>query len=1604
MKAKKILLVLLAVLLLATAVLAISSCDEEEHVYGEWTEVVGSDNLNCEERRFYRECLNCGALDWKNGTFDNHSFAHTSLAPNCTEDGYEKDTCTVCGYVKNHQTIEMTGHTEVIDEAVPPTCTEIGLTQGSHCSVCGEVLVEQNIIPSTKHAFDTGYCSVCGAGTEGLRYTLNGNEYAITDYDGTDTVVFIPATYKGLPVTSIGDYAFSDCTSLTSVTIGNGVTSIGDSAFQYCTSLTSIEIPDSVTSIGNSAFYRCTSLVSMTIPDSVKSIDKYAFYDCTSLTSVNIGNGVTSIGSWAFRNCMSLTRVNIPDSITSIGEEAFLGCSTRIYIKYDNAYYLGNDSNPYVALVGIKRDIASCNIHNSTKLIADRAFSYCTSLTSITIPDSVTSISAWAFYRCTSLESIEVSTGNVAYESIDGNLYTKGGTTLVKYAVGKSDASFVIPNSVTSIGKYAFSDCTSLESIMVDESNTTYTSIGGNLYTKDGTTLVQYALGKSDMSFTIPDSVTSIGWYAFYGCTSLTSVIIPESVTSIGEWAFVDCSSLTIYCESQSRPPSWFNIYWNGCPVVWDSNNNDVADDGYVHIVIEGVRYAIKDGNASLASQSSSLKEANIPSEITYCGNTYSVTGIYYAAFENCTSLESVTIPDSVKSISDYAFRGCTSLESVTIPNSVTSIDKYAFSGCSSLTSVNIGNGVTSIGSWAFEDCTSLESITIPNSVTSIGYDAFRGCMSLKSIYISDIANWCNISFDSDFANPLYHSGNLYIIDKIVTELVIPDSVKSISDYAFRGCTSLESVTIPDSVKSIGWYAFYDCTSLTSVTIGNGVTSIGDYAFYGCSSLTIYCELQSEPASGFNVHWNACTVVWDSNNNDVADDGYIYTVVDGIRYGIIGSVATVSRQPRNIKEAIIKSNIVYKSNNYAVTSIDYSAFEDCTSLTSITIPDSVTFIDVNSFSGCSSLKSIIIPESVTSIVGMVFRDCTSLESIEVATGNVAYESIDGNLYTKGGTVLRQYAVGKKDTSFIIPDSVKRIGERAFSGCTSLESVTIPDSVKSIGDYAFLGCTSLESVTIGKGVTNIDFSVFYNCKGLASIYVDANNEHFASICGNLYTIDGKTLIQYAVGKMEKSFAIPDSVTSIGDYAFDGCTSLESVTIPDSVKSIDDYAFRGCTSLTSVNIGNGVTSIGEYAFLDCMSLESVVFGDNSQLVSIGAWAFDDCTSLTSITIPDSVKSIGYRAFYGCTSLASVSVGNGVTSIGNRAFEYCTSLTSITIPDGVTSIGEEAFYGCSTRIYNEYDNAYYLGNDSNPYVALVEGKYSFITSCYIHNSTKLIADNAFSNCSKLTGVIIPDSVTNIGIETFWSCTSLTSVNIGNGVTNIGDYAFRGCTSLENVNIPDSVKSIGYRAFYGCVSLIYNEYDNAYYLGNDSNPYVALVKIKSDSMASCNIHNSTKLITDNAFSNCSKLTGVIIPDSVTRIGYDAFSGCTSLESVTIGKRVTNIGDYAFRGCTSLESVTIPDSVKSIDDYAFRGCTSLTIVNIGNGVTSIGEYAFSNCTSLTSITIPDSVTSIGEEAFYDCTTLTIYCEAENEPSGWDDDWNYSYYGYLPVVWGYKES
>ncbi len=609
----------------------------------------------------------------------------------------------------------------------------------------------------------------------------------------------------------------------------------------------------------------------------------------------------------------------------------------------------------------------------------------------------------------------------------------------------------------------------------------------------------------------------------------------------------------------------------------------------------------------------------------------------------------------------------------------------------------------------------------------------------------------------------------------------------------------------------------------------------------------------------------------------------------------------------------------------------------------------------------------------------------------------------------------------------IGDNVSNIGNRTFRKCTNLKSIIIPKSVAKIGNFAFRYCENLTLVIILGEITDIGDSAFDGCTNLKDVYyvdkkISIKNKGNGALenaawhdinafCGArvVFKIVDGTLTISGSGAMAdydaassvpwngsvadiKTVVIGEGVTSIGNYAFNGCENLISVVIPTGVTQIGDNAFNDCNKLANVYYTgtkaewDALTKGSGNDYLTNATLHyhcGATAGDNVYWALVG----DTLTISGSGAMADYADASSVPWNNSITAIKTVGIENGVTHVGAYAFSGCENLTSVTIARSVKNIGNNVFYNCGKLV-----NVYYAGtreewnsiegrnsltsanisycicgakgNEANvtwslenntltisgsgamrDYAAANEVPWNDsiadIKTVVIGEGVTSIGNYAFSGCENLTSVVIPTGVTHIGDNAFSGCTSLISLAIPDGVTNIGSGVFSGCTSLMSVTIPGGVTSIGDNAFKDCTSL-----------------------------KSVTIPEGATSIEDNTFNGCTSLISLTIPDSVTNIGSGVFSGCTSLGLVTIPKSVTSVGDNAFKDCTSLKSVTIPEGVTSIEDNTFNGCTSLISLTIPDSVTNIGSGVFSGCTSLGLVTIPKSVTSVGDNAFKDCTSL----------------------------------
>ena len=600
------------------------------------------------------------------------------------------------------------------------------------------------------------------------------------------------------------------------------------------------------------------------------------------------------------------------------------------------------------------------------------------------------------------------------------------------------------------------------------------------------------------------------------------------------------------------------------------------------------------------------------------------------------------------------------------------------------------------------------------------------------------------------------------------------------------------------------------------------------------------------------------------------------------------------------------SSVVHDGITYSVTGFGRNAFDGCSGLTSVTIPSTITSFDYWAFNSCTGLTAVYY-------TGSLEEWCRIDFIISVQTNPLYYAN-------------RLYINNVLITDLVIPNTITEVKARSFSGLSAITSLTIPNSVTSIGEEAFEKCSGLQSITVDSN--NAAYDSRDNCNAI----IETATNSLVVGCRN--TI------------------IPNSVTSIGDDAFSGCTGLTSITIPNSVTSIGDDAFFNCAGLASITIPDNVTSIGAYAFNGCSSLSSITFG--SGLTSIGGFAF----SMTPWrdNQPDGLLYVGPCCIgYKGTPPETVSIQEGTLYITESSFMYQSGITNMIIPNSLISIGKNAFYRSHIETVTIGESVEIID-----YLAFYECLELTTVNFNAINCTDMAVSYtpAFKNCSSLTTLNIGERVKSIPSRAFEDCSSLTGdLIIPDSVTNIGMDAFEGCTGLTSVTIGKSVETMGGSAFWGCEGI---------------------------TTVNFNATNCTSMNSD--FSHCTMLTTMNIGENVTRIPNYAFSSCSGLTSITIPDSVTYIGNYAFRDCSGLTSITIPEAVASMGYNVFSGCSNLTTVNFNaTNCTSMGTSTGSNAfvdSQITTFHIGENVTRIPEYAFYGCETVTdIYVHSITPPT-----------------------
>jgi len=978
---------------------------------------------------------------------------------------------------------------------------------------------------------------------------------------------------------------------------------------------------------------------------------------------------------------------------------------------------------------------------------------------------------------------------------------------------------------------------------------------------------------------------------------------------------------------------------------------------------VDGVTYTITDATNKTvaigaeagtfytpAINTSTTGTFTIPSSVSYNGDNYAVTAIADYAFYKCSSITSVTIPNTITSIGNAAFSNCLGLTTVTIPSSVTtlgnsvfywcprlksaiilgtlaSIPDHTFNTCGSLTSVNIPNSVTSIGNWAFYSC-GLTSITIPNPVISIGKAAFGSCNQLVSVNI-------------------------------------PSSVRIIGDEAFSG-TAITSVTIPNSLTTIGSAAF-SSTALTSITIPSSLTALGSHPFSNCTKLS--------------------SIIVDGNNpNYCSSDGVLFnkTKTTIIQYPA-GNVNSSYNIPSTIisigdyafSSALLTSIFIPTS----VTSIGSSAFSG-SNLTSMSIPNSITTIGSSAFSGCLKLATVNIPTSVTSIGSYMFNNCYALTSVGIPTSVTSIGESAFNYCTSLSSVT-------------IPASVRSIGNSAFYYCTSLASIYANSSTPAnitLGSDVFYSAPSTCKLYVPTGFKLLyaaasQWSAFSNITETKSnsVSVSINPSAAGSVIGGGSCLQGSSCILTA--------------TPFTGYAFINWTDNKGNIISNSANitftAIKDTSLianfelstnvHNITTISSPPAGGTVSGSGNYYTGTTRTVTATV----NKGYTFANWTNNKGTILSTLpgfTFPltqDTTLTANFTAYkYTVNATANLSEGGSVT--GGGTYNYGSIITVSAIPNTCyefknwtnnkgyvvsTSPSVTFTLGNDTTLTAKFVRTYDFADANGLYY-----KISSPTSAYVCSRSPNVGhyNSAVTIPSTVTYKDTSYHVTAIGDSAFYDCRGLESISIPNSVTSIGNWAFYDCFNLASITIPDSVTSIGNGAFNQCSKI-----------------------------TSITIPNTITSIANGVFGGCSGLTSITIPNSVTSIGNSVFYACNKLTTIAIPSSVTSIEEYAFYNCTGLTTISIPSSVTFIGNMAFASCSKLASINVDSNnpnysnsdgvlfnkaltsliqypagksnttytipstVTSIGTQAIDHITALLSVTIPNSVSSVGSDAFY---------------------------------------
>lgn len=1371
------------------------------------------------------------------------------------------------------------------------------------------------------------------------------------------------------------------------------------------------------------------------------AVMKAEFGDMNSFSEITVpvtynNKPVTVVEAYAFRSCSTLVKINIPDTVEIIETAtAFSGCTRLAEVSI---YHVeGNSDIAYFSEEGMlvhKNEVTGENDlvfvpksktgsvtvpYGVTNIMLD-VFNGA-SISEIVIPSTVTYIERNAFYDCANLTKVTFLPAALGEAVQPLELSERAFVSCANLK------EIVLPARLKSFSSDMFTYCGSITDIDIEKGGVLSSSDGMLV---DGTTLVYCPVGRVG-SVTVPNGITAVGANAFNGCTKITEIIIPNFVTKIENYAFGGCSKVT-------------SVTFKGGAISDLEIGNYAFQNCYrlKNVVFESGSKVKKIGNSAF-NGCNTLASFTFPASLTEVGSS---------AFEGCINLRSISFAENGADIKfgSNAFKNCKSLRTINFPSTVTKIDDNLLDGCDNLATVNVdpanpnyasvdgvlfdkniteilfypkakGNytdmpsTVTTIGANVFRKRTNITSFTVGTNITLIKSGAFAECTSLKEVIFTP--GGTEELIIEDGAGLYDFTGALGVFHKctLLTEVRLPERLKSVPAYLFNGCSALTSAPIPSEAVSIGNYAFNECVSLreaiipskvktigdkafagksgasalTQVEIPEGVTSIGSGAFQYCISLT-HITLPGTLTSIGGGAFQYCSALINVTFNDISgtnEDGTPATLTIGSNY-LFSSCSSL--QSVTLPEGL--------------TNLPGYTFSSCKKLEEITVPSTVTSIGANWNGSCYALKKVTFAviegetpkpfDSLpTSSYGSLFGSLTNLTTVEnlgkriseipnyAFNGCSALTSIDLTGVTKIGTCAFQ---NSGLTSINIPDTVTVIGDNAFNGCAALTALThFSDKVTVIDNNTFKG-TGLASISIPKSVVTIGTGAFNGSK-LTSVDFESGRTEALTMKEGSSPSDGAFA---SCAELLTVSNIPASLTVLPAYTFDNCAKLTSVTFEKGGTqglAVNDSAFKGsAANFVSITLPARTSSVHAKAFTDKSALASINI-DTEDALYTGAkvmksedgilYSVDDKGNPNTlvmvpkgksgtVTVPNTVSQIADSAFNGCSLVTAVvfaSGGSAGLSIGTDEATSSTGvfmgsgITSISLPARTVSIGKYAFAASSSS------NAKITSVTFETEIPSAQPTTDGETQPAASSRLDKIGDYAFQY-AKITSVSVPLSVSTIGSNAFNGCSLLEEITISGKFKDLSSI-FTGCNAVTKYVIQDAsgalVKSID--------GIVFNLAETeliAYPVGKTETVYTVPDTITS--------------VAAKAFAGNTYLTSVIFPASVTDIGANAFSGCTALNSVRFDAPASGngadltIGAEAFKG-TALSALTVPARTVSIGGNAFNGISSLkTLVFADNGKNiTFGNSVFAS-TGITSIDFGDncSIETLSTNMFYNCKSL----------------------------------